>query len=151
MWTNLPLGGNWAIPIPEKKANRGGRGGGVEDIEDIAIYFFESFHSPLEICKIVQHPFLEIPSPGQKPSSKIYGNSTWVFLDHPWKFHFFFSWPQEFRHSLSWMSYFRKNPNRGDGWGYTSLKTLLEFPFFYFIPGKSRQNKAQSQYSTKLC
>ena len=28
------------------------------------------------------------------------GNSTWVFLDHPWKFYLFFNWPLEFTHAL---------------------------------------------------
>ena len=27
-------------------------------------------------------------------------NSRWFFLDHPWKFHFFFNWPLEFSDAL---------------------------------------------------
>ena len=30
-----------------------------------------------------------------------HGNSTWVFLEHPWKFHFFFNLPLEFPYALS--------------------------------------------------
>ena len=33
----------------------------------------------------------------------IHVNSTWVSLEHPWKFHFFFNWPREFPHALSSM------------------------------------------------
>ena len=32
--------------------------------------------------------------------TKTYGNSTWFFLDHCWKFHIFFNWPLEFLHAL---------------------------------------------------
>ena len=33
--------------------------------------------------------------------AKTHGNSTWVFLEHSWKFHFFFNWPLEFLHAVS--------------------------------------------------
>ena len=38
---------------------------------------------------------------GQKLKPKTHRNSTWVFLEHPWKFQFFFNWPLEFPHVLS--------------------------------------------------
>ena len=31
----------------------------------------------------------------------IHVNSTWVSLEYPWKFHFFFNWPREFPYALS--------------------------------------------------
>ena len=39
---------------------------------------------------------LEIP----KSKTKIYGNSTRVFLEHPWNFNFSFNWLLEFPHAL---------------------------------------------------
>ena len=33
-------------------------------------------------------------------NSKTHENSTWVFLEHPYKFHFFFNWPLEIPHAL---------------------------------------------------
>ena len=52
---------------------------------------------PFEILeKAMWHP-LEIP----KQNNKIDRNSTWYFLDHCWKFHFFLNWPLEFQHALS--------------------------------------------------
>ena len=38
---------------------------------------------------------------GNSRSAKTHGNSTWVFLEHSWKFHFFFNWPLEFLHAVS--------------------------------------------------
>ena len=51
--------------------------------------------------KIVWHPS-EIP----KSKTKTHGNPTWhefawVFLEHPWKFHYFFNWILEFFSSVS--------------------------------------------------
>ena len=46
---------------------------------------------PWQFHKIVLHP-LEFP----KRKSKTDGNSTLFFLNHLWKFHFFFYWPMEF-------------------------------------------------------
>ena len=54
-----------------------------------------SFH-PWKLCKIVWHT-LEIA----RWKTETHGNSTWIFLEHPWKFHFLFNWPLEFPHALS--------------------------------------------------
>ena len=51
-----------------------------------------SFLHPWKFCKIVWH------------SAKTYENSIWVFLEHPWKFHFYFGWPLEFPHAFSSIS-----------------------------------------------
>ena len=40
---------------------------------------------------------VEIP----KPKTKTIGNSTWFFLDYPWKLNFFFNWPLEFPLAIS--------------------------------------------------
>ena len=45
--------------------------------------------------KIVLQP-LEFPW----PKTKTYGRSTWFFLNHSWKFYFFFNWPLEIPHSF---------------------------------------------------
>ena len=45
--------------------------------------------------KVLWHT-LEIP----KQNTKIDGNSIWFFLNHCWKFRFFFNWPVEFQHAL---------------------------------------------------
>ena len=45
---------------------------------------------------------------------------------------------------------FQKNPNMG-GSGYTFLETPWNFSFFYFIPGNSRQNKAQPMDIPQNC
>ena len=34
-------------------------------------------------------------------NNKTRGNSTWLFRQHPWKFHFFFIWPLDFPHTFS--------------------------------------------------
>ena len=92
----------WAIP--EKKPNRGGWGytflkeiPGIFRFVILPIEIPEktSFH-PWKFCKVVWHP-LEIPS----SKTKTYGNSIWVFLEDPWKFHFFFNWPLEFQYAVS--------------------------------------------------
>ena len=33
--------------------------------------------------------------------TETWNNSTWFFLDHPWKFYFFFNWNLEFPHALT--------------------------------------------------
>ena len=80
---------------------------GVSDGSEDILFFKKKLwmfwirHFPLEIpekrklhpwkfCKIVWHP-LEIP----RPKAKTHENST-SFLDHPWKFYFFFNWPWKF-------------------------------------------------------
>ena len=55
----------------------------------------KSFY-PWKFCKFVWHP-LEIP----KSKIKTHGNSTIVFLEHPWNFHFLFYWPLDFPHAFS--------------------------------------------------
>ena len=46
---------------------------------------------PWKFYKIMLYP-LEFP----RPETKIFGNFTRFFLDHPWKFHFFFIDPWKF-------------------------------------------------------
>ena len=98
------------IGLSQKKSKYGrganGGGGGGEDI----LYFSQN---PLEIFtfvtlpveknfhlwkfwKLVWHP-LEIV----RSKTKTHGNSTRFFLEHPWKFHFFFSWTLEFSYAIS--------------------------------------------------
>ena len=48
------------------------------------------------------------------------------------------------------MDYSRKNPNSG-GWGYIFLKNPLEYSFFYYTPGNSRQKKAQPLDNPQNC
>ena len=50
---------------------------------------------PWKFRKIVLHPF-ENP----RSKTKVHGNSTF-FLDHTWRFHFFFNWPLEFPQDIS--------------------------------------------------
>ena len=45
---------------------------------------------PFKFHKIVLHP-LEI----LRPTTRTPGNSTWIFLDHPWKFQVVYNWPLE--------------------------------------------------------
>ena len=85
----------WAFP-EEKQIGWGG-GGEVENIIfwknsagsfgfltlPLEILEKTSFH-PCKSCKIVWHP-LEIP----RSKTKAHGNSARIFLNHPWKFHFF--------------------------------------------------------------
>ena len=54
-----------------------------------------SFHS-WKICKIVCHT-LEFP----RSKTKTHCNFTWVFLEHRWKFYFFFNWFLKFSHAHS--------------------------------------------------
>ena len=98
---------DWVIPekIQIWEGSEGGWGVGGEDI----LYFSQN---PLEIFtfvtlpveknfhlwkfwKLVWHP-LEI----LRSKTKIHGNSTRFFLEHPWKFHFFFSWTLEFSYAI---------------------------------------------------
>ena len=51
---------------------------------------------PWKFYKNVWYP-LEIP----RPKTTTRGNSTLVFLEHPWKFYFYFNWLLEFPHALS--------------------------------------------------
>ena len=56
--------------------------------------------SPLEIPQNCVTP-LGNSLVGWNSKTKTHGgNSTWIFLDHPWKFYFFFNWPLEFPHAL---------------------------------------------------
>ena len=88
----------------------------------------KSFQSPLEICKIAWHLFLEIPSLGQKPSKIHHGNSTWVFLDHPWKFHFgFLIDPLEFPHA------FFRHLLPLAAWNFHFLRVNPPPAFFFFL------------------
>ena len=66
---------------------------------DLSLYTWkfqrkQAFSTPWKFCKIVWK---------SKWLSKIktLGNSTWFFLDHHWKFHFFFNWPMAFLHASS--------------------------------------------------
>ena len=55
---------------------------------------------------------LEIP----RWNTKTDGNSTWFFLDHCWKFHFFFNWPVEFQYALFLIHLeilYHQNPHQG--------------------------------------
>ena len=90
--------------IPEKNPNRGGSGytflktsTGIFRFVTLPLEIPEKiiFH-PSKFCKIVWHP-LEIP--GSK--NETHGNSKWFFLEHPWKFYFFFNRPLEFPHAFS--------------------------------------------------
>ena len=71
---------------------------GVEDILfsllPLEIPEKTSFH-PWKFWKIVWD-CSEIP----RSKTKTHENSTWVFLEHPYKFHFFFNWPLEIPHAL---------------------------------------------------
>ena len=145
MSTKLLYGGNWTIP--EKKKQKGGWRYTylIRNTE-------KSFQSPLEICKIVWHLFLEMPSLGQKPSKIHHGNSTWVFLDHPWKFHFgFLIDPLEFPHA------FFRHLLPLAAWNFHFLR--VNPPPAFFFPGmahskgqKSRPEKFRSslQYTWKF-
>ena len=42
-----------------------------------------------------------IPLGNFKIENQTHGNSTWVFLEHSWKLHFFFHWPLESPHALA--------------------------------------------------
>ena len=82
-----------------KKTNRGGWGYTflkllLLEILPLEILQKTSFY-PLKFCKIVWHP-LAIP----RSKTKTHGNSKWVFLEYPWKFHFFFNWLLDFPHAL---------------------------------------------------
>ena len=55
---------------------------------------------PCKFCKIWWHP-LEIQDQKPRPMEIPHDEFARVFLEHPWKFHYFFNWPLEFPHVLS--------------------------------------------------
>ena len=59
-----------------------------------------------------------------KAKNETHGNSTWIFLDHAWKFLFFFYWPLEFPHSIFLIT---------SGYSISSTPSLL-FGFFLEQP-----------------
>ena len=67
----------------------------------------EHMQAPASKCAIPEKPIFQkvvwhrLEIPRQKTNTD--GNSTLFFLDHCWKFHFFFNWPLEFPHALSLM------------------------------------------------
>ena len=58
---------------------------------------FQRKQASLEIMQKCVTPLAEI----RMSITKIHGNHAWVFLEHPWKSHFFFNWSPEFPHSRS--------------------------------------------------
>ena len=55
---------------------------------------------PLKIPWCLRPPVWIFSGISPSKKTKTHGNSTWIFLEHPWKFYFFFNWPLEFPHSL---------------------------------------------------
>ena len=137
MSTKLPYGGNWTIP--EKKQKGGWR------YTYLIRNTEKSFQSPLEICKIAWHLFLEMPSLGQKPSKIHHGNSTWVFLDHPWKFHFgFLIDPLEFPHA------FFRHLLPLAAWNFHFLRVNPPPAFFFFWNGPFQRSKIKTWEISQL-
>ena len=66
---------------------------------DLSFYPYKFQRNKLSPLKILQNFVTPWKFQVQKPRSiEIY---TWIFCEHPWKFHFFFNWPQEFAHVFS--------------------------------------------------
>ena len=51
--------------------------------------------------EILQNCVTPLGNSKVKNQDLCYGHSTWFFLEHQWKFLFFFHWPLEFPHALS--------------------------------------------------
>ena len=50
--------------------------------------------------EILQNCVTPLGNSKVKNQDLCYGNSTWFFLEHQWKFLFFFHWPLEFPHAF---------------------------------------------------
>ena len=81
----------WVLSYSRKSLKKGSWG---------YIYFSEK-KKPLKFLDLSLYSvkLCDTPLMGIRMSkTKTHENSTWVFCEHPWKFHFFFNWPLEFPH-----------------------------------------------------